>query len=49
MAECKRFLKASMKKQNETGHRSGCPINLTLEVVGDKWSLGSSGLSGKAS
>jgi DNA-binding HxlR family transcriptional regulator len=20
-------------------HRSGCPINLTLEVVGDKWSL----------
>ncbi|PWK65734.1 helix-turn-helix domain-containing protein [Aminobacter sp. AP02] len=23
---------------NQT-HRSGCPINLTLEVVGDKWSL----------
>jgi len=23
---------------NDT-HRSGCPINLTLEVVGDKWSL----------
>jgi DNA-binding HxlR family transcriptional regulator len=22
-----------------TGHRSGCPINLTLEVLGDKWSL----------
>jgi DNA-binding HxlR family transcriptional regulator len=21
------------------GHRSGCPINLTLEIVGDKWSL----------
>jgi DNA-binding HxlR family transcriptional regulator len=21
------------------GQRSGCPINLTLEVVGDKWSL----------
>ena len=20
-------------------HRSGCPINLTLEIVGDKWSL----------
>jgi DNA-binding HxlR family transcriptional regulator len=20
-------------------HRSGCPINLTLEVIGDKWSL----------
>ncbi len=20
-------------------HKSGCPINLTLEVVGDKWSL----------
>jgi DNA-binding HxlR family transcriptional regulator len=23
----------------EPHHRSGCPINLTLEVVGDKWSL----------
>jgi DNA-binding HxlR family transcriptional regulator len=23
----------------EDDHRSGCPINLTLEVVGDKWSL----------
>jgi DNA-binding HxlR family transcriptional regulator len=23
----------------DDGHRSGCPINLTLEVVGDKWSL----------
>lgn len=23
----------------EDAHRSGCPINLTLEVVGDKWSL----------
>jgi DNA-binding HxlR family transcriptional regulator len=22
-----------------TQHRSGCPINLTLEVVGDRWSL----------
>jgi len=21
------------------GHRSGCPINLTLEILGDKWSL----------
>jgi DNA-binding HxlR family transcriptional regulator len=20
-------------------HRSGCPINLSLEVLGDKWSL----------
>jgi DNA-binding HxlR family transcriptional regulator len=28
-----------MKKTNETGHRSGCPINLTLEVAGDRWSL----------
>jgi DNA-binding HxlR family transcriptional regulator len=24
---------------HEARHRSGCPINLTLEVVGDKWSL----------
>lgn len=23
----------------ETGHRSGCPINLTLETLGDRWSL----------
>ena len=23
----------------EEPHRSGCPINLTLEVLGDKWSL----------
>jgi DNA-binding HxlR family transcriptional regulator len=23
----------------DDGRRSGCPINLTLEVVGDKWSL----------
>ena len=22
-----------------TSHRSGCPINLTLEVLGDRWSL----------
>jgi DNA-binding HxlR family transcriptional regulator len=29
------FLEA--KLQNE--HRSGCPINLTLEVLGDSWSL----------
>jgi DNA-binding HxlR family transcriptional regulator len=23
----------------DDAHRSGCPINLTLEVLGDKWSL----------
>ncbi|MGD0967054.1 MAG: helix-turn-helix domain-containing protein [Candidatus Aquilonibacter sp.] len=23
----------------ENWHRSGCPINLTLEILGDKWSL----------
>ncbi|MGO9358385.1 MAG: winged helix-turn-helix transcriptional regulator [Xanthobacteraceae bacterium] len=23
----------------ESGHRSGCPINLTLELLGDRWSL----------
>ncbi|WP_163268822.1 winged helix-turn-helix transcriptional regulator [Chelativorans alearense] len=26
-------------EKEETAHRSGCPINLTLEVLGDKWSL----------
>ena len=24
---------------NDVEHRSGCPINLTLELLGDKWSL----------
>lgn len=24
---------------SEAPHRSGCPINLTLEVLGDRWSL----------
>lgn len=24
---------------NELGHRSNCPINFTLEILGDKWSL----------
>jgi DNA-binding HxlR family transcriptional regulator len=28
-----------MKKPNESEQRSGCPINLSLEVLGDKWSL----------
>src|SRR6201999_818380 len=23
----------------EAAHRSGCPINLTLEMLGDRWSL----------
>lgn len=36
MRECNRFF-ASPKMSDP--HRSGCPINLTLEVVGDKWSL----------
>jgi DNA-binding HxlR family transcriptional regulator len=30
---------ATMKNANDSEQRSGCPINLTLEVVGDKWSL----------
>lgn len=29
------FLEVLLQDQ----HRSGCPINLTVEVVGDKWSL----------
>ena len=41
MAECKRFLKRRFSGEPAMSdpHRSGCPINLTLEVVGDKWSL----------
>ena len=35
MPYCKQFLETHM---NDT-HRSGCPINLTLEILGDKWSL----------
>ena len=23
----------------DDAHRSGCPINLTLEMLGDRWSL----------
>ena len=38
MRECKRSLVWCGARMNEA-HRSGCPINLTLEVVGDKWSL----------
>ena len=31
----------SLASRNDlaAAHRSGCPINLTIEVVGDKWSL----------
>jgi DNA-binding HxlR family transcriptional regulator len=35
MAKCKQFLEIRM----DAIHRSGCPINLTLEVLGDRWSL----------
>jgi DNA-binding HxlR family transcriptional regulator len=43
MAYRKRFFaalspRAGTPRMNEA-KRSGCPINLTLEVVGDKWSL----------
>jgi DNA-binding HxlR family transcriptional regulator len=39
---CKRFFVASPPRLDaamDDNQRSGCPINLTLEVVGDKWSL----------
>src|SRR5437762_14243636 len=32
---CNQFFE--MARMDE--HRSGCPINLTLEVLGDRWSL----------
>ena len=35
MAKCKQFLETLM----DALHRSGCPINLTLEILGDRWSL----------
>jgi DNA-binding HxlR family transcriptional regulator len=28
-----------MTDVGDQGHRSGCPINLTVEVLGDRWSL----------
>ena len=31
--------RATHKPSTLGDHRSGCPINLTLEVLGDKWSL----------
>ena len=42
MAYCNRFFAARtafFEDDMTDAHRSGCPINLTLEVVGDKWSL----------
>lgn len=32
-------MKLATDKESPAAHRSGCPINLTLEVLGDKWSL----------
>lgn len=29
----------AMADRHHAGHRSGCPINLTLEMLGDRWSL----------
>ena len=41
MQHCKRFFRGTPPfwTPRWTSDRSGCPINLTLEVVGDKWSL----------
>ena len=33
------FFVERVKNRMDAEQRSGCPINLTLEVVGDKWSL----------
>jgi DNA-binding HxlR family transcriptional regulator len=33
------FRGAFFSENDVNEHRSGCPINLTLEIVGDKWSL----------
>jgi DNA-binding HxlR family transcriptional regulator len=43
MQYCKRFFRgvfaACLDTPMDEAQRSGCPINLTLEMVGDKWSL----------
>jgi DNA-binding HxlR family transcriptional regulator len=33
------ILQAVLEKNMRDSHRSGCPINLTLEILGDRWSL----------
>ncbi|WP_051011684.1 winged helix-turn-helix transcriptional regulator [Nitratireductor pacificus] len=33
------FWRTDLNSKTDAAHRSGCPINLTVEVVGDKWSL----------
>src|SRR5215204_2926085 len=33
------YLASSRRAALQDAHRSGCPINLTLEVLGDRWSL----------
>ena len=30
---------AEMKCKSEKGRRSGCPLNVSLEMLGDRWSL----------
>jgi DNA-binding HxlR family transcriptional regulator len=30
---------AGVVKNTNAGHRSGCPVNISLEVFGDRWSL----------
>jgi DNA-binding HxlR family transcriptional regulator len=37
VASGKRWVKKNIMNRNEM--RSGCPINLTLEMLGDRWSL----------
>jgi DNA-binding HxlR family transcriptional regulator len=37
--DCKQFLTTRGFSVVEAQHRSGCPINLTLEMLGDRWSL----------
>jgi DNA-binding HxlR family transcriptional regulator len=38
IANCNWFLVNGMEKTHEA-HRSGCPINLSVEVFGDRWTL----------
>jgi DNA-binding HxlR family transcriptional regulator len=40
LVTCKRFAYARfMREKAPAGRRSGCPINILLEAVGDTWSL----------
>jgi DNA-binding HxlR family transcriptional regulator len=39
LANCKRFQRKKKMPQGKTKRRSGCPLNASVEMLGDRWSL----------